>query len=199
MGDPPADPPAPPSDPPVNGELVIVRHTDTDWTVSGRHTGRTDLPLNEAGRAKALGLRERLAGWTFAAVWSSPLARAFETAQLVGYAPAERSELLEWDYGAYEGLTTAQIREQRPDWDLWRDGCPDGEDATDLERRADALLATLPPQGDVLVFSHGHMLRVLTARWLGLPAAAGALFALAPGGIGVLGHEQARRVLRAWR
>jgi broad specificity phosphatase PhoE len=185
--------------PPVSGELVIVRHTDTDWAVSGRHTGRTDLPLNEAGRAKALALRQRLTGWTFAAVWSSPLERARETAQLAGYAPAERSELREWDYGAYEGLTTAQIREQRPDWDLWLDGCPDGEDAADVERRADAVLASLPPRGDVLVFSHGHMLRVLTARWLGLPAAAGALFALAPGGIGVLGHEHARRVLRAWR
>jgi broad specificity phosphatase PhoE len=184
---------------PASGELVIVRHADTDWTVSGQHTGRTDLPLNEAGRAKALGLRERLRDWTFAAVWSSPLARARETAQLAGYSPQQRSELLEWDYGAYEGLTTPQIRERRPDWDLWRDGCPDGEDAADLGRRADALLATLPPEGDVLVFSHGHMLRVLTARWLGLPAISGALFALAPGGIGVLGHEQGRRVLRAWR
>jgi broad specificity phosphatase PhoE len=184
--------------PPGSGELVIVRHADTDWTVSGRHTGRTDLPLNEAGRAKALALRGRLAGRTFATVWSSPLARARETARLAGFAPAERSELLEWDYGAYEGLTSAQIRELRPGWDLWRDGCPGGEDAADLERRADALLATLPPQGDVLVFSHGHMLRVLSARWLGLPAPDGALFALAPGGIGVLGHEQQRRVLRSW-
>jgi broad specificity phosphatase PhoE len=182
----------------VTGELVIVRHADTDWTVSGQHTGRTDLPLNGAGRAKALGLRPLLSGRSFAAVWSSPLSRARETAQLVGFAPEERRELLEWDYGAYEGLTTAQIHEQRPGWDLWRDGCPDGEDAADLGRRADALLATLPPHGDVLVFSHGHMLRVLTARWLGLPAADGALFALAPGAVGVLAYEQARRVLQAW-
>jgi probable phosphoglycerate mutase len=182
----------------VTGELVVVRHADTDWTVSGQHTGRTDLPLNDAGRAKALGLRALLSGRSFTAVWSSPLARALETAQIVGFAPEERRELLEWDYGAYDGLTTAQIREQRPDWDLWRDGCPDGEDAADVGRRADAVLAMLPPQGDVLVFSHGHMLRVLTARWLGLPAADGALFVLAPAGIGVLGHERARRVLKTW-
>ena len=183
---------------PVGGELVIVRHADTDWTVSGRHTSHTDLPLNEAGRTKALGLRERLGGRPFAAVWSSPLARARGTAELAGFAPQERGELLEWDYGAYEGLTTVQIREQRPDWDLWRDGCPEGEDAADLGRRADALLADLPRRGDVLVFSHGHMLRVLCARWLGLPPADGARFALAPGGIGVLGYEQSRRVLWSW-
>ena len=182
----------------MTGELVIVRHADTDWTVSGQHTGRTDLPLNDAGRAKALGLREPLNGRSFTAVWSSPLARALETAHIVGFAPEERRELLEWDYGAYDGLTTPQIREQRPDWDLWRDGCPDGEDAADVGRRADAVLAMLPPQGDVLVFSHGHMLRVLTARWLGLTAADGALFVLAPAGIGVLGRERARRVLKAW-
>jgi probable phosphoglycerate mutase len=182
----------------VTGELVVVRHADTDWTVSGQHTGRTDLPLNDAGRVKALGLREQLTGRSFAAVWSSPLARALETARIVGFAPEERRELREWDYGAYEGLTTAQIREQRPDWDLWRDGCPDGEDAAEVGRRADAALAMLPARGDVLMFSHGHMLRVLTARWLGLPAADGALFVLAPAGIGVLGHEHARRVLAAW-
>ena len=180
------------------GELVIVRHADTDWTDTRRHTGRTDLPLNDAGRAKALGLRGLLAQRSFAAVWSSPLARARETAELAGFAPAERPELLEWDYGAYEGLTTEQILEQRPGWDLWRDGCPDGEDAADLGRRADALLATLPPHGDVLVFSHGHLLRVLTARWLALPATDGALFALAPGTVGVLGYERARRVLYTW-
>jgi broad specificity phosphatase PhoE len=182
----------------VSGELVIVRHADTDWSASGRHTGRTDVPLNTQGRAKAAALRDRLAGRTFAAVWSSPLARARETARLAGFTPEERDELVEWDYGAYEGLTTAQIRELRPGWDLWRDGCPDGEDVADVARRADAVLATLAPEGDVLVFSHGHMSRVLTARWLGLPATRGALFPLEPGGIGVLGYERERRVLRRW-
>ena len=184
--------------PAIDGEVVIVRHTDTDWTASGQHTGRTDLPLNEAGRARALALRERLSGRSFAEVWSSPLARARETAELAGFTPQEYGELLEWDYGAYEGLTSAQIDAQRPGWDLWRDGCPAGENAAGVGRRADAALALLPAHGDVLIFSHGHMLRVLTARWLGLAAAEGALFALAPGGIGVLGRERRRRVLRAW-
>jgi broad specificity phosphatase PhoE len=183
----------------VSGELVIVRHADTDWTVSGRHTSRTDLPLNEAGHAKALTLREPLAAWKFAAVWSSPRERAGETARLLGFAPALREDLVEWDYGDYEGLTTAAIRERRAGWEIWRDGCPGGESAAEVGARADAVLAALPPDGDVLVFSHGHMLRVLTARWLGLAPADGALFLLSPGGIGVLGHEQQRRVLRAWR
>ena len=177
------------------GALVIVRHADTDWTVSGRHTGRSDVPLNEAGRERAGQLRARLAGRSFAATWTSPLSRARETAQLAGFAPEEREALVEWDYGAYDGLTRAEILERDPGWDLWRDGCPGGERAADVGRRVDGLLATLPAQGDVLVFSHGHLLRVLTARWLGLAPSAGALFALAPGGVGVLGHEHGRRVL----
>jgi probable phosphoglycerate mutase len=183
-----------------SGELVIVRHADTDWTVSGQHTGRTDLPLNDAGRAKALELREPLSGRSFAAVWSSPLARAVETAHLAGFAaPSLHEQLMEWDYGEYEGLTSAQIEELSPGWSLWRDGCPGGETAADVGRRADAMLAALPPKGDVLAFSHGHMLRVLTARWLALDARAGALFLLDPGSIGILAHEHGRRVLRAGR
>ncbi len=181
----------------MSGELVIVRHADTDWTASGQHTGRTDIALNAAGRTRAGSLRERLAGRRFVAVWSSPLRRALETARLAGFEPSERDDLMEWDYGEYEGLTSAQIRERRPDWDLWRDGCPGGEDASDVGRRADAVLAGLPNDGSVLVFSHGHMLRVLTARRLGLAAVDGALFLLAPGGIGVLGHEHERAVLRS--
>jgi probable phosphoglycerate mutase len=181
----------------VSVELVIVRHADTDWTVSGQHTGRTDLTLNEAGRAKALSLRPLLDHREFVAVWSSPLARARETARLAGFDPPVRDELAEWDYGNYEGLTTAQIRARAPGWDLWRDGCPGGERAAAVGARADALLARLPAAGDVLLFSHGHLLRVLTARWLGLEPAAGALFVLAPGAIGVLGHEHERRVLRS--
>ena len=182
------------------GEVVIVRHADTEWTVSGRHTGRTDIPLNDKGRAVAAALSERLSGRSFAAVWTSPLARARETARLAGFPHAEeRAALVEWDYGEYEGLTRAQIVELDPDWDLWRDGVPGGEHASDVGARADAVLAALPSDGDVLIFSHGHMLRVLTARWLGLPPDDGALFALAPGGVGVLGHEHDRRVLRSWK
>jgi len=177
------------------GELVVVRHADTDWTASGRHTGRTDIPLNDAGRERAVALMPRLAGHSYREVWSSPLARAMSTAQLAGYAPTERDELVEWDYGDYEGLTTAEIVARRPGWELFRDGCPGGEQAADLGRRADALLATLPPSGDVLAFSHGHLLRVLIARWLDLPATGGALFVIAPGGISVLGWEHGRRVL----
>lgn len=183
----------------MSGELVIVRHADTDWTVSGQHTGRTDLALNEAGREKALSLRERLEGRDWAAIWSSPLRRALETAELAGFAPLQIAGLAEWDYGDYEGLTTEQIHERRPGWDLWRDGCPGGEDAAAVGARADRVLTGLPAHGDVLAFSHGHMLRVLTARWLGLEADAGALLVIAPGAIGVLGHERERRVLRSLR
>ncbi|HEX2702506.1 MAG TPA: histidine phosphatase family protein [Solirubrobacteraceae bacterium] len=179
------------------GELVVVRHADTDWSESGRHTGRTDMPLNEDGRAAATTLAERLAGHTFVAVWCSPLRRAAQTAELAGFGglARERAELVEWDYGAYEGLTTEQIHEQRPGWDLWRDGCPGGEDAAAVGARADQVLAELPETGTVLVFSHGHLLRVLIARWLALKPARGALFLLAPGRIGVLTHERDRRVL----
>jgi len=180
-------------------ELVVVRHADTDWTVSGRHTGASDIPLNEAGAVKAASLAAPLARRVYAEVWSSPLARALETAALAGFAdPQPRPDAAEWDYGFYDGLTSMQIMERRPDWDLWRDGCPDGESAQEVGARADRLLAGLPSAGTVLLFSHGHMLRVLLARWLGLPATDGALFVLAPGGVGELAHEHGRRVLGAW-
>jgi probable phosphoglycerate mutase len=179
------------------GELVVVRHADTDWSQSGQHTGRTDLPLNRDGRAAAARLAERLAGRAFAAVWCSPLRRAVETCEIAGFSGSahECAELVEWDYGAYEGMTSEQIHEQRPAWDMWRDGCPDGEDAAAVGARADHLLATVGATGATLVFSHGHFLRVLIARWLALAPEQGALFLLAPGGIGVLAHEHDRRVL----
>jgi len=184
----------------VSAELVVVRHADTDWTVNRRHTGqRTDLPLNAAGRERAQALGTLIAGGQYAAVWSSPLERALETAHLIGLEPAVHAELAEWDYGEYEGLTSEEIHERRAGWDLWRDGCPGGETAADVGRRVDALLAELPADGTVLAFSHGHLLRVLIARWLGLEPADGALFTLDPGGVGMLGHERERRVLRALR
>ena len=139
----------------MNGELVVVRHADTDWSASGRHTGLTDVPLNETGRAVALALGERLARWRFVAVWSSPLRRARETCELAGHGPAQlHPELVEWDYGEYDGRTTAEIRAERPGWDLWRDGCPGGEDAAAVGARADRALAQLP-DGDLLVFYTG--------------------------------------------
>jgi probable phosphoglycerate mutase len=180
-------------------ELVVVRHADTDWTQSGQHTGHTDIPLNGAGRAAASALPARLAAWSFAEVWCSPLQRARETCEIAGYGKrAElRPELIEWDYGAYEGVTTKEIQAERPDWDLWRDGAPGGEDAAAVGARADLVLAGVGDSGVVLVFSHGHFLRVLIARWLSLEPVQGALFLLAPGALGVLGHERDRRVLRA--
>jgi len=180
-------------------ELLVVRHADTAWTVSGQHTGRSDIPLNEAGRALAASLAPTLARRSFAEVWSSPLSRALETARLAGFAdPQLRPDAAEWDYGDYDGLTSAQIDERRPGWELWQDGCPGGESARDVGARADRLLEGLPANGTVLLFSHGHMLRVVLARWLGLSPADGALFLLPPGAIGDLCHEHGRRVLGAW-
>lgn len=178
-------------------QLVVVRHADTAWTASGQHTGHTDLPLNAEGREAAGRLAGRLAQWSFDAVWCSPLIRALETCEITGFGErAERhDELVEWDYGAYEGVTTAQVHELDPDWDLWRDGCPRGEDANAVGARADRALASLPATGTLLAFSHGHFLRVLIARWLGLTPAQGALFTIAPGGLALLDHERARRVL----
>jgi broad specificity phosphatase PhoE len=183
----------------VSGEFVIVRHADTDWSDSGQHTGLTDLPLNESGRETASGLPARLAGRSFAAVWSSPLRRALETCEIAGFGAEaiEHPELVEWDYGAYEGLTSSEIHEQRPGWDLWRDGCPEGEDASAVGARADAAIAALPDDGVVLVFSHGHFLRTLIARWVCLEPAEGVRFLLTPGAVGVLSHEHGRRVLSA--
>ncbi|MGA2469347.1 MAG: histidine phosphatase family protein [Solirubrobacteraceae bacterium] len=181
------------------GQLVVVRHADTDWTVSGRHTSRTDIALNATGRADAAALAARLAGRSFVAVWCSPLARAVQTCAIAGFGDRalERAELREWSYGAYEGMTTEQIHAAAPGWELFRDGCPDGEDAAAVGGRCDAVLASLPADGDVLAFAHGHLLRVMIARWLALAPAAGALFELAPAGIGVLGYERERRVLRS--
>ncbi len=195
--------PGSPSQPDADGdlELVLVRHAETAWSLSGQHTGRTDLALTDTGREVARGLRGPLRGFRPARVLVSPLARARETCLLAGLdAHAEvRDELTEWDYGSYEGRTTRDIRRERPDWDLWRDGSPGGESAAAVGARVDSLLADLAQaRGSVAVFSHGHVLRVLGARWVGLEAAAGALLALSTGAISVLGHERERRVLWRW-
>lgn len=182
-------------------EVVLVRHSDTEWSANGRHTGHTDLPLTEHGRTRAAGLPGRLSGWEFRTVLVSPLRRARETAELAGLAQRARVEpdLHEWDYGDYEGLTTAQIRAERPDWDLWRDGCPGGESVSDVGRRADRVIAALTSaDGPVAVFSHGHTLRVLGARWIELGAAGGSRLGLSTASVCVLGHERGSHILAAW-
>jgi broad specificity phosphatase PhoE len=182
-------------------EIVLARHGETEWSRDGRHTGRTDIPLTDQGRRQAELLRDALAEWRFARVLSSPLERARDTCRLAGLGDlAEITEdLLEWDYGDYEGITTAQIREQRPDWSLWRDGCPNGEDAASVGARVDRVIAAVEAvDGAIVLFAHGHVLRVLAARWLGLGPESGALLALGTGTLSVLGYERETRVVRRW-
>jgi broad specificity phosphatase PhoE len=166
-----------------------------------RHTGRTDVGLTEHGHEQAQKLHRGLEGRNFARVITSPLARAVETCTLAGLGDgAERSEaLLEWDYGEYEGLTTEQIRERRPGWVLWHDGCPEGETAADVGARVDPLVAEMrQADADVALFAHGHVLRVLAARWLGLEPQSGALLALSTGTLSALGWERETPVVRRW-
>jgi broad specificity phosphatase PhoE len=182
-------------------QIVLVRHGQTEWSKSGQHTSQTDLPLLEEGRAQAAGLAPRLAEWSFSLVLSSPLKRARETCELAGFGDRVELEddLREWDYGEYEGLTTPQIRERNGSWNLWRDGCPEGELPGEVAARADRALARLREGGGaVLVFAHGHILRVLTARWLGMGPEAGARFQLSAGSLSVLGYERETEVLQGW-
>ncbi len=182
-------------------EVVLVRHAETAWTLEKRHTGRSDIPLTERGREAALALAATLPQERFELVLRSPSLRARETCELAGFgAEAQvREDLLEWDYGEYEGLTTAQIRARRRDWDMWRDGCPGGESAAAVGARADRVIAELlAAGGPALVFSHGHTLRVLGARWAELAPEQGARLALAPGARSRLGYEHDRRVLDSW-
>lgn len=180
-------------------EVVVVRHGETEWSRTGRHTGRSDPPLTEEGERQARAVGEALRERSFAVVLSSPLLRARETARLAGFEPELRDDLAEWDYGEYDGLTTPEIREQVPDWTIWRYGALGGETVEQLAVRADRMIAELlRVDGDVLVFSHGHFLRVLTARWLELGAAEGRLFALDSGTLSTLGFERDQRVIRSW-
>jgi probable phosphoglycerate mutase len=182
-------------------EVVLARHGETEWSRTLRHTGRTDVPLTEAGRAEARALASPLAGREFARVLVSPLSRAVETCELAGLGDRaeRRDELLEVDYGAYEGLTTETIRETVAGWTLWTHGSKDGESPDDVGRRLDPLVAELKEsEGDVAVFAHGHVLRILTARWLALPAADGRLFALSTGTLSALGWERETAVIRSW-
>jgi broad specificity phosphatase PhoE len=182
-------------------EIVLVRHGETEWSRDMRHTGLTDIPLTDVGREEARMLRPSLAQWNFVRVYTSPLSRAAETCRLAGLADGARTTdaLLEWDYGEYEGITTREIRTTRPDWFLWRDGCPGGETADEVGARLDPLIAELKSiDGDVALFAHGHLLRVLTARWLGLPPQDGRLFALSTATLSVLGYERETEVIRRW-
>ena len=182
-------------------EAVLVRHAETEWTLSGQHTGRTDVPLTDRGRDAARELAAPLAAWSFARVICSPLTRAVETCSLCGLGErAERDPLLqEWDYGDYEGLTSAEIDRERPGWSLWRDGCPGGEQPAEVGARADRVLAELlAGPWPAAVFSHGHFLRVLGARWIELAPAGGAHLGLSPGSLSVLGSEHEAHILAAW-
>ena len=182
-------------------EIALVRHGETEWSASGQHTSRTDLALTEAGRRRAEALRPRLSSREWSLVLCSPLRRAQETCQLAGLGQQAviDDDLREWDYGEYEGLTTPQIRERRPDWNLWRDGCPSGEAPEQVSARADRALARLRQgPGDAVVFAHGHILRVIAARWAEEPAAFGARLALSAGALCSLGFERETQVVRAW-
>jgi broad specificity phosphatase PhoE len=180
----------------------LVRHGQTEWSVAGRHTGRTDLPLTAVGEADAGRLAERLRGLTALPAFTSPLQRAARTAALAGFGHAHADpDLMEWDYGEYEGLTTAFIRERRPDWALFRDGCPGGETGIAVAMRVDRVVTRLRElDGDAVVFAHGHLLRVLAARWLGLPPECGRLFALGTASVSRLGydHNPGEPCIRLW-
>jgi broad specificity phosphatase PhoE len=182
-------------------ELLLARHGETEWSLNGRHTGTTDLPLTENGRRRARHLAPRLEGRTFALVLTSPMRRALETCKLAGFGDVVqvREDLREWDYGEYEGITTAQIHERDPDWSLWRDGCPNGEKAADVGARADRLIAEARGAGgDVIFFGHGHTLRVVGARWVGLPPEGGGLLYLGTGALCTLGYEHELPVIVHW-
>ena len=182
-------------------DLWLIRHGETEWSRSGAHTGRTDLPLTDTGRAKAQAIGQYLGGRSFAGVLTSPLARARETCRLAGYGgvAAIDPNLREWDYGDYEGRTTADIRSERPDWNLWVQGVPNGESVEQVAQRARAVIdRALTAGGDVALFAHGHILRILTACWLGLAPVDGRLFALTTASVSVLGYERETRVIALW-
>ncbi len=183
--------------------VYLARHGETAWSLSGQHTGLTDLPLTERGEGNARRLGERLKGLSFSKVFTSPLQRATKTCQLAGFcgrAEVDR-DLLEWNYGEYEGRRTEEIHADRPDWQLFRDGCPGGESPQQVGARADRVVKrTREIQGSVLIFSSGHILRVLTARWLGLEPAGGKYFLLSTASLSALGYEHnlSQPVIQLW-
>jgi len=183
--------------------VYLARHGETEWSLAGKHTGRTDLPLTSRGERNARQLGERLRGLSFAKVLTSPLQRASRTCQLAGFGEVAEvmPDLVEWDYGEYEGRQTVEIQAEHPNWNLFRDGCPGGETIEQVGERADRVVSRAQEVGkDVLLFSSGHFLRVLAARWLGLPPAAGQYFLLSTASLSVLGydHDLSEPVIRLW-
>jgi broad specificity phosphatase PhoE len=181
--------------------IWLIRHGQTAWTLSGAHTGRTDLPLTDAGRENAIAVGRWLAGRKFALVLSSPLSRARETCRLAGYGDVAQVDpnLCEWNYGDYEGRTTTEIQKERPGWSLWKDGPLHGETVAQVGARAEAVIARASgADGDVALFAHGHLLRILTACWLGLAPDCGRLFALATATVSTLGFERETHVISQW-
>jgi len=183
--------------------IYLARHGETAWSLSGQHTGLTDLPLTERGERNARSLAQRLAGLKFAKVLTSPLQRAARTCELAGFAPASEvdRDLVEWNYGQYEGRTSTEIEKKSPGWQLFRDGCPGGESPQQVGARADRVVNRVRAvRGDVLIFSSGHLLRVLAARWLGIEPAGGKFFTLSTASLSALGYEHnlAEPVVRLW-
>ena len=186
---------------PTESRCFLIRHGETEWSLSRRHTGRTDLPLLPVGRKQAEALRTLLSRWSFRLVLQSPRARAIETCRLAGLGPGAVTDpdLAEWDYGIYEGLTTAEILEQNPGWDLWRDGAPGGESPAAVEARVDRVIAKVrSAPGDVVCVAHSHLLRALGARWVGLPVEGGRYFTLDPASMSILAWERERPVVNVW-
>lgn len=184
------------------GDIVVVRHGQTEWSASGRHTSRTDLDLTPEGEERARALSRAFVTAGFVAVVSSPRKRTLRTAELAGLTVTTvDADVAEWDYGTYEGLTTPEIRAERPDWELWSDGCPDGESPAQVTDRLDRFLSKVRPMlvlGDVAVISHGHASRALAARWLGEPVTLGARLSLDTATLSILGHEHERESIRTW-
>jgi broad specificity phosphatase PhoE len=188
----------------VGTELWLVRHGETEWSLSGAHTSRTDIPLTDHGRKRAEELRDFLKGTKFDAVFESPMQRARETCKIAGFGDQAVVEdgLKEWDYGVYEGKTTKEIQVEIPGWSVWKDEIVGGETVEHVGERADGViakaLAAAPEKGKVALFAHAHILRILAARWVGLPADGGRLLALGTGSVSVLGWERETRVIQRW-
>jgi broad specificity phosphatase PhoE len=181
------------------GELWLMRHGETEWSLSGAHTSRTDLPLTAEGERRAAAVGQLLRGRRFALVLSSPMRRALDTARLAGYQAEPTNDLREWDYGSYEGRTTADIQKEAPNWTIWTSNPLGGETIAQVSARADQVIArAVSVGGDVALFGHGHMLRVLAARWLGIEPQGGRFFALSTGSVSVLGNERETAVIRVW-